>query len=69
MRKKLLGCLFAGCLLAGSAFADVVVRVAPPRALVERRGPAPGRDYVWINGYHRWVHCNGGWVFEEGRWR
>ena len=67
MRNKLIGCLFAGCLMAGGALAaDVVIRVAPPRAIVEHRGPAPGRDYVWINGYHRWDgHA---YVWAPGRW-
>jgi hypothetical protein len=67
MRKKLLGCLFAGCLLVGSAAAaDVVIRVAPPRPLVERRIAAPGPGYVWIGGYHRWDGRAYEWV--PGRW-
>src|SRR5437899_1004688 len=41
--------------LAVSAFgADVIIRVAPPRPIVERRVVSPGRDYVWVPGYHRW---------------
>ena len=67
MRNKLLGIIFAGCLTAGAAMAaDVVIRVAPPRPLVERRVPAPGRGYIWINGYHRWDgHA---YVWTPGRW-
>jgi len=83
-------------LAIGAANAQVVVRIAPPRPIVERRIPAPGVGYVWTPGYHRWdgaayawnagawvqpprpnarwvahrwVHRNGGWVLEEGRWR
>jgi len=67
MRKKLINCLFVGCLFVGSGLAaDVVIRVAPPRAMVERRVPAPGRGYVWINGYQRWD--GRGYVWTPGRW-
>ena len=46
--------------------AEVVVRVAPPRAIVEERGIRPSRDHVWVGGYHRWdgnayVWTPGGW--------
>jgi hypothetical protein len=34
--------------------AEVVVRVAPPRAIVERRSERPSPRHVWIAGYHRW---------------
>src|SRR5258708_2785502 len=67
MRNKLLGLIFAGSLMAGSALAaDVIIRVAPPRPMVESRGHAPGRDYVWINGFHRWDGRAYAWV--PGRW-
>ena len=67
MRKKLLGCIFAGCLMAGASYAaEVVIRVAPPRPIVERRVVAPGPGYVWIGGYHRWEGNSYVWV--PGRW-
>jgi hypothetical protein len=37
-----------------AAFAQVVVRVAPPPPIVERHPVAPGPRYVWVGGYHRW---------------
>ena len=55
IRPKLMKLALAGMLAMGSAMAaDVVVRVGPPRPLVEHRGPPPGREYVWVNGYHRY---------------
>jgi len=56
----------AGMTVSGALGADVVVRVGPPRAVVERRGPAPGRGYVWVNGYHNWDGNRHVWV--PGRW-
>src|SRR5207249_3685273 len=55
---------------------QVVVRVAPPRPLVERRVVAPGRGYIWTPGYHRWdgrayVWAPGAWVMPprpHARW-
>jgi len=49
-----------------SLAAEVVVRVAPPRAVVEHRGTAPGRDYVWVSGYHNWNGTSHVWV--PGHW-
>jgi hypothetical protein len=67
MRNKFIGLVFAGLLAAGSGFAtDVVIRIAPPRVVVEKRGHAPGRDFVWINGYHRWD--GNAYRWESGRW-
>jgi WXXGXW repeat (2 copies) len=52
---------------AASAAAQVVVQVRPPRPIVERRGPTPGRGYVWVPGYQRW---NGrGYVWAPGQWQ
>jgi hypothetical protein len=67
MRKKLFSCIFAGCLLASGAMAaEVVIRVAPPRPIVEQRVIAPGAGYVWVGGYHRWDGRAYAWV--PGRW-
>jgi WXXGXW repeat (2 copies) len=54
-------------LLATAAFADIVVRVEPPRPRYEHRVPPPGPGYVWTPGYHRWdgrayVWVPGAWV-------
>jgi hypothetical protein len=78
-RRFLTGFVFAG-VLAFSALvpagcsqhrgptvgADFVIRVAPPRRVNERRDRAPGRDYVWVSGYHRWQGQSYAWV--AGRW-
>lgn len=60
----------------------VYVRSRPPAIQTEFLGTAPGPDYVWIRGYHRWEgnayvwtpgrwerppHARAKWV--EGRWR
>ena len=65
--KRWIGLIFTGMLLGGIASAqEVVIRVAPPRAVVERRVVRPGRDYIWIDGYHRWDGRAYAWV--PGRW-
>lgn len=68
MRKLLVTSTFGILLGLGTTLsADVVVRVAPPRPLVEPRLAAPGPGYVWTPGYHRWdghayVWVPGAWV-------
>jgi hypothetical protein len=64
--KKLIGLVFAGALVFSAVGAEIVVRIAPPRAVVERRTPPPGRDYIWISGYHRWD--NNAYAWSPGRW-
>ena len=66
MKKRILTLLLAATLLPAAAFAQVVVRVAPPAPIVETRGPAPGPEYVWVDGYHRWD--GGRYVWTRGRW-
>jgi hypothetical protein len=44
----------------------VYVRAAPPGARVEVIGTAPGPDYIWIRGYHRWDGA--AYVWAPGRW-
>ena len=44
----------------------IFVRVAPPVQIVEVEGNAPGPEYVWIRGYHRWDGQAYVWV--SGRW-
>jgi hypothetical protein len=66
LRKGLIALVFAGALTLGTSFAEVVVKVAPPAAVVETRPAAPGPNYVWINGYQSW---NGSaYVWVPGRW-
>lgn len=67
MKKFIPALLFALAVGAGSAqAAEVVVRVAPPRVVVEHRGRAPSRDHIWIPGYQRWEGSR--YVWEKGRW-
>jgi hypothetical protein len=66
LRKGLLGLVFASALTFSAAAAEVVVRVAPPAAIVESRGVAPGPGYVWQGGYHRWD--GNAYAWNAGRW-
>ena len=66
MRKTLMFLLISGGLAMTSTAQEVVVRVAPPHAVVERRGPAPSHGYIWIGGFHRWD--GGHYVWVPGRW-
>ena len=66
MMKRLIGLVFAGALVFSAAAAEVVVRIAPPRVLVEKRGRAPSREHVWVSGYHRWD--GNAYAWSPGRW-
>jgi hypothetical protein len=54
LMKRVIGLVFAGGLAFSAAASEVVVRVRPPRVVVERRGHPPSRNHVWVSGYHRW---------------
>jgi hypothetical protein len=66
MVRRLIGLVFAGALAFSAGAAEIVVRVAPPRVVVERRSPPPSRDHVWVSGYQRWDGNGYGW--SPGRW-
>ena len=66
VQKTLLGLVFAGLLTVSAPAADVVIRVAPPRILVEKRPPPPSRNHVWVSGYHRWD--GNAYQWQGGRW-
>jgi hypothetical protein len=67
MRKLLLTALFGIGLGLGAAHAeDIVVKVRPPRAVVEHRSVRPSPRHVWIGGYHRWDGHAYAW--QQGRW-
>lgn len=76
IRKSLMIAAMAGMLSAGAFAADVVVRVAPPRVVVEHPAPRPGPNYVWTPGYQRWdghayAWAPGAWVVpphEHAHW-
>ena len=64
--KTLIGLGWAAMLGVSAMGAEVFVRIGPPRPMIERRGPVPGRDYVWVSGYHTWDGHSHVWV--PGRW-
>ena len=64
--KKLVGVVFAGALVFSAAAADIVVRIAPPRIVIEKHPPRPSRDHVWVSGYQRWDGNAYAWT--PGRW-
>jgi len=64
--KRVIGWVLAGGLVFSAAAKDIVIRIAPPRMVIQKRDRSPGRDYVWVQGYQRW---NGnGYVWVAGRW-
>jgi hypothetical protein len=66
LKKRLIGVVFASLLTVSAFGEEVVVRVAPPHAVVETRVVAPSPNHVWIAGYHRWDGAAYVWV--PGRW-
>jgi len=48
VKKFLLAVTLALTLAPAASYAQVVVRVAPPAPIVERRPPPPDREAVWI---------------------
>ena len=55
MRKIFpLGLLAVGICIGIAQAEDVVVKVRPPKAVVEHRSARPSREHVWVGGYHRW---------------
>jgi hypothetical protein len=44
----------------------VYVRIPPPVPVVEVEGVAPGAEFIWIRGYHRWEGDR--YVWFPGRW-
>jgi hypothetical protein len=66
LRKGFIAFFVAAALSVGAFAADVVVKIGPPAAVIETRGPAPGVGYVWTPGYHRWDgHA---YVWTKGEW-
>jgi hypothetical protein len=65
MKKFLLMAVASAVLCTGTAFAQVIVRVAPPPPIVEHH-EAERRGFVWVDGYHRWDGHRYIWV--HGRW-
>lgn len=67
LRKGFIAFCLAAALSVSAFAADVFVKIAPPRPIVETRIAAPGPGYIWTPGYHRWdgnayVWVPGAWV-------
>lgn len=52
--NRVIGLVFAGALAFNAGAAAIVIRIAPPRVMVEKRPPPPSRNHVWVQGYQRW---------------
>jgi len=65
-RSTIVGLILAAGLACQVNAQEVVVKIAPPHALVEKRPVAPGPEFVWITGYHRWD--GNAYVWVPGRW-
>jgi hypothetical protein len=64
--KRLIGFVFAGALAFSAAAADIVIKVAPPKIMVEKRGARPSPSHVWVQGYQNWDGQKYAWT--AGRW-
>ena len=62
MKKIALAVVLACTLIPAASNAQVYVHIGPPVAVVEHPGPPPGRDFVWVSGYHRWDGNRYVWV-------
>jgi hypothetical protein len=50
----------------GPVTREVIVTRPPPAVRIETQTVAPGRNYVWTQGYWRWTGSNYVWV--PGTW-
>ena len=66
MKKIFLIAIASGMLAISAMAAQVIVQVAPPRVVVENRGRAPQRGYVYQRGYHRWD--GNAYAWQPGVW-
>jgi hypothetical protein len=66
IRKVLMSAVAVAGLALSASAAEVIIRTAPPRPLVEHRAVAPGQGYVWVGGYHRWD--GNAYVWMPGSW-
>jgi hypothetical protein len=60
--KKTFITLALAMAFSNPAWPQVVVRVRPPRVVVERPVPPPGPRYVWTPGLYRWEGARYIWV-------
>jgi len=62
MRKLIMSFAMLAALTSATARSQIVVRVRPPRVIVERPMPRPGPGYIWTPGYYRWGGARYIWV-------
>jgi hypothetical protein len=67
MFKKMIGLVFAASLIFGAFGDELVVRIAPPRAVIEHRDARPSHNHVWVGGYNRYE--NNAYVWTPGGWQ
>jgi len=48
--KRLIGLMFAGALAFSAMAAEIVVKLAPPKIVVEKRSARPSPQHVWVQG-------------------
>jgi hypothetical protein len=66
VKKLILSVMLAFGVGLGAAQAEIVIKIRPPRAVVEHRSARPSPQHVWVGGYHKWDGNAYSW--EKGRW-
>ncbi len=64
--NRCLGLVFLGALTLSSLSAEIVIRIRPPRVVMEHRDARPSRQHVWVSGYQRWD--GNAYAWNGGRW-
>lgn len=62
MKRFLAAIFLVLAMFPAGALAQVVIRVGPPPAIVERPGPPRGPRYVWAPGFQQWNGHRYVWV-------
>ena len=62
MKKTLFWFALAAAFVPSAAWSQIVVRIGPPRVVVERPIPPPGPHYIWQPGFYRWEGARYIWV-------
>src|SRR5438477_11907896 len=62
LRKGLIIAAISSFLGINALATEVIVRVAPPRPIIERRIAPPSHRHVWVSGYHNWNGRSYVWV-------
>ena len=74
MRKFLypliVSCFIGIAMISSPVYSQVEahIRIAPPRAVVEVRGPRPSAGAVWVGGFHEYDQPSNAYAWRPGRW-